>query len=71
MQAQVLPGLQSEFKASLENLVRDYMKKLLWSLPRLPHLREKGRVLRELTYVGLVAEIGILQLKKQLVHAPS
>lgn len=34
-------------------------------------MKEKGRVLRELTYVGLVDEIGILDLKKQLVHAPS
>lgn len=45
-------------------------KKLIGSLLRLPHQREKGCVLRELTYVGLVAEIGILELKKQLVRAP-
>lgn len=33
--------------------------------------RKGGRVFRELTYVGLVDEIEILELKKQLVHAPS
>lgn len=64
-----IPGL-----AAFPLLVLYSLKIILEKTSREPskaHQRERGRVLRELTYVGLVDEIGILDLKKQLVHAPS